>query len=101
MNASPQSLLLTVIGAAFTAAFLGSLLWLRRQPDPWKSPYQLLGLAEIALALALAGFAFSHIQQGTSDGADLLPLGLVIGLIEWERRRLRQRTHKDSYRTGT
>ena len=101
MSASLQSLLLAILEVVFVAAFLGSLLWLRRQPDACKSHYRLLSLAEIAVALALVGFAFGHIQAGTLDGATLLPVGFVIGLIEWERRRLRHRMHMNSARHGT
>ena len=79
---------------------MASVLWLRRQPDACKSRYRLLGLAEIAVALALAGFASSQIQRGALEGTDLLPLALVVGLIEWQRTRLRQRMHLDSARYG-
>jgi len=69
---SLQPLLLAIPGAVFVVAFLTGVLWLRRWSETCKSHYRLLGIAEVAFALALAGFAFDDFQQGSRAGTNLL-----------------------------
>jgi hypothetical protein len=101
MDATLQVLLMIIIAAVFIAALIASRLWLRRHPNANKARYRLLGVTEWGLAIVFVSFALNEFRHPSEDWPGSLLWVLVIALVEWERRKLRDRIQEGPGQHGT